>query len=35
MTSALLQLPYSMPQREKMDRVSGIIAELVRCRSLQ
>ena len=30
LTSALLQLPYSMPKRDKMDRVEGIIAELVR-----
>ena len=29
MTSALLQLPFSMPMREKVDRVEGIIAELV------
>lgn len=29
-TSALLQLPFSMPKHEKMDRVDGIITELVR-----
>ena len=29
MTSALLQLPFSMPRREKLDRVEGIITELV------
>jgi len=28
-TSALLQLPFSMPMREKLDRVEGIITELV------
>ena len=28
--SALLQLPFSMPMRGKLDRVEGIIAELVR-----
>ena len=32
MTSALLQLPFSMPMREKLDRVEGIISELVTAR---